>query len=198
MNKILKSSKTVDVHDTDKEVKELVRIQNAIYAEVKNMSGRSYVEDVCVKNDGKRISVWLLASLFREDTVSDINLDYNSSDSIEERLGIRAGCRLSIDVFSDRELTDAFIEYCAAHPKEGKFAGNTSYFFNEQGKFAKITRLPSGMDVKRKVIFDYGGVEKDYPSEMTKEDFLLAKRALTWISKRFQDYKEWRDVDIFL
>src|SRR5262249_23059255 len=111
----------------------------------------------------------------------------NRGIQVKNKFSMNTDYELNFDVFSDNDLLDEFIAYEKKYDHEAMYVASTSYFFDEQGKFAKTIWIPERMKVDREVIYDYGRV-KDCLSEMTEEDFMLADRALTRIEQRLEDW----------
>lgn len=107
--------------------------------------------------------------------------------STRQLLGVDAKYQLSIHVHNDQESEEAFREFAQKAPARAMLA-STSYFFDEDGNFAKVSNIPKEVADRRKPIEDdfitrRPNVNSVY-SKMTPSDFELVGKALTTISNR--------------
>lgn len=121
-------------------------------------------------------------------TGEPVSIGFESTGrSIRHIVGVDAKYQLKIGVHNDQESEEAFRKFAQTNPARAMFA-STSYFFDEEGNFAKVSKIPREVADRRKPIdnnlFKRGPNLISVFSKMTPSDFELVGKALGTISTR--------------
>jgi len=194
--KILRSLPPAPSFSPEKNAGVLAKLQERILELTASLPGELHLDRVYFKRNKNRTTLTMYEPLFYTEMI-DVALTYYPGERVGNKSGLSVDTQfqLTVDVFSDKELQEEFVKFAKAHPREAQHLAATSYFFDAKGHFTKVTRLPEEMKLNRKVVFDYE-FEKDYLSEMTAEDFILAERALTFLTQQLEDYLKWSKVSL--
>ena len=196
--KILRSSGIVSPSVAKEKAKKLAELEKEICELSKSLPDELHLETVyCKKGNGIMTFDILREPIFYQEGIDVIFSLYESKrEEFYNKFGVDTNCEIFIEVFSDYEQHEEFKRFANVHPQEARNVAETSYFFDERGRSAKIIRLPAELSLQRTVIVDYDKV-KECLSDMTPEDFILVERALSIIKQRCEDYLTWSKIHIF-
>lgn len=137
-------------------------------------------------------------------TPSEVDMQYNRNTSITffdgltsfhmkeevKELGVRTDRALAVGFHTDMPTLKAYQEYLQQNPNGD---ASTVYYFDEEGRYGKISIMPQGVKVDPDRQTFAGRNPRSslevvyYESEMTSEDFELAGLALASLKKRITD-----------
>ncbi len=184
---ILTSPVLLTEKEARENTKELAHLQEQIDKLTLQFSGKFRVYDVYVTRDERSTSIFLDMPPFYEEQDPLIYLSKEDNRTRQKELGIQTSFALTMHLFSDLQTLTAFEEQLKVNPALTNRI-DTTYYFDNEGSYGKIVDLPKSIVKQREPLFD-DDIGGEYISTMTAEDFLYAKRVLTLMKQRLEDYQ---------
>lgn len=137
---------------------------------------------------GEEFDIHTRSEDVKDSTGEPVSIGFESTTrSTRHIVGVDAKYQLNVGIHNDQESEEAFRKFAQKNPARAMFA-STSYFFDENGNFAKVSNIPMEVADRRKPIEDDFITRRPNVSsvfsKMTPSDFELVGKALTTILNR--------------